>query len=106
MLAKHKLNETFVQPVVRTRMGVRDVEAFLATMTITAIPYVYRIAQHLRPARCGALTNHTIAAMMTSLMANDSQVIPMQELHFSTERSLTSENNANKEPVHIQRTCF
>lgn len=60
-----------------------ELEVFLATMTIIAISCVYRNAQHLCPAQCSTLTNHTIAAMIASLMLNDNQVLPTQELLVS-----------------------
>lgn len=83
-----------------------SLRSFLPIVMIIRIPIVYCIAQHLCPAWCGMLMNHTIATMMTSLMANDNWVVLLLVLLFCSERFFTCKNDANIAPVRIHRTCF
>lgn len=62
-VVKRKPSKIFEQPVVRIRTLVHKFEVFSAAVTIIAIPRAYRIAQHLRPAQCGTLMNHTIVVI-------------------------------------------
>lgn len=50
-----------------------------------------------------ALINHTIAAMMASLTANRNEVLPTQNLLFSSGHLFTHEGYVNEAPAHVYK---